>query len=87
MLAGIGLEVTDRLLDGTVFYITFANEMRSILSLTQAQTNDVLIWANQIMQRLDEDKKPVLQTFDYIRRFAEFVRIIDFISELYIDRV
>ena len=41
-------EVTDRLLDGTVFYITFANEMRSILSLGQEQTNDVLIWANQI---------------------------------------
>ena len=63
-------EVTDRLLDGTVFYITFANEMRSILSLGQEQTNDVLIWANQIMQQLDEKKEPVLQIFEYIRRFA-----------------
>ena len=26
-------EVTDRLLDGTVFYVTFANEMRKILNL------------------------------------------------------
>ena len=67
-------EVTDRLLDGTVFYITFANEMRDILSLDQTQTNDVLVWANRIMQRLDEDHQPVLQTFDYIRRFAQFVR-------------
>ena len=67
-------EVTDRLLDGTVFYITFANEMRDILSLDQAQTNNVLVWANRIMQRLDEDGKPVIQTFDYIRRFAQFVR-------------
>ena len=67
-------EVTDRLLDGTVFYITFANEMRSILSLDQKQTNDVLIYANRIMQRLDEDHQPVLQPFDYIRRFAQFVR-------------
>ena len=67
-------EVTDRLLDGTVFYITFANEMRDILSLDQKQTNDVLVWANRIMQRLDEDHQPVLQTFDYIRRFAKFVR-------------
>ena len=67
-------EVTDRLLDGTVFYITFANEMRSILSLDQSQTNIVLILANKIMQLLDEKKQPVLQTFDYIRRFAQFVR-------------
>ena len=67
-------EVTDRLLDGTVFYITFANEMRSILSLDQRQTNVVLILANKIMQLLDEQKQPVLQIFDYIRRFAQFVR-------------
>ena len=67
-------EVTDRLLDGTVFYITFANEMRTILDLDQTQTNDVLVWANQIMQRLDEDGQPVIRTFDYIRRFAQFVR-------------
>ena len=48
--------------------------MRSILSLGQEQTNDVLIWANQIMQQLDEKKEPVLQIFEYIRRFAQLVR-------------
>ena len=67
-------EVTDRLLDGTVFYITFANEMRQILSLTQEQTRKVLIYSNRIMQLLDEQKKSPIQTFDYIRRFARFVR-------------
>lgn len=66
-------EVTDRLLDNTVFYITFANAMREILSLSQAQTNTVLIQANRLMQLLDEQKKSPLQTFDYIRRFAKFV--------------
>ena len=66
-------EVTDRLLDGTVFYVSFANEMRRVLSLTQEQTNEVLIQANGMMQLLDEQKKPVLQTFDYIRRFAQTV--------------
>lgn len=65
--------MTDRLLDGTVFYITFANEMREILSLSQNQTNAVLIQANRLMQLLDEQNKPPLQTFDYIRRFAQFV--------------
>ena len=69
----LNYEVTDRLLDGTVFYITFANEMREILSLSQAQTNAVLIQANRLMQLLDEHDKPALQTFDYIRRFAQFV--------------
>ena len=42
-------EVTDRLLDGTVFYVTFANTMRAILHLSQEKTNEVLIYANQLM--------------------------------------
>ncbi|MGI5883931.1 MAG: MBL fold metallo-hydrolase [Candidatus Spyradocola sp.] len=67
-------EVTDRLLDGTVFYVSFANTMRDILDLNQEQTNAVLICANRLMQILDEQKKSPLQTFDYIRRFAKFVR-------------
>ena len=67
-------EVTDRLLDGTVFYISFANEMRRILSLDQEMTNEVLICANRLMQMLDERDRPVLQIFDYIRRSAQFVR-------------
>lgn len=67
-------EVTDRLLDGTVFYVSFANEMRKILSLDQETTNQVLVHANRMMQLLDEQKKSPLKTFDYIRRFASFVR-------------
>ena len=67
-------EVTDRLLDGTVFYVTFANEMRKILGLNQEETNQVLVHANRMMQLLDEQKKSPLKTFDYIRRFATFVR-------------
>lgn len=66
-------EVTGRLLDGAVFYITFANTMRQILGLSQEETNTVLIHANRLMQILDEQGKSPLQTFDYIRRFARFV--------------
>ena len=69
----LNYEVTDRLLDGTVFYVTFANEMRKILNLSQEETNELLIIANRLMQILDEQNKPVLQTFDYIRRFAQLV--------------
>ncbi len=71
----IDYEVTDRLLDGTVFYVTFANEMRKILNLTQEETNELLICSNRLMQLLDEQNKPVLQTFDYIRKFANFVML------------
>lgn len=39
----LNYQVTDRLLDGTVFYITFANAIREILSLSQEETNAVLI--------------------------------------------
>lgn len=67
-------EVTDRLLDGAVFYVSFANEMRNILNLNQKETNEVLVYANKIMQNLDEQKKSPLKTFDYIRRFAKFVK-------------
>lgn len=66
-------DVTEKQLDGTVFYITFANEMRGILSLDQETTNTVLINSNRIMSILDERNEPPFKTFDYIRRFAEFV--------------
>ncbi len=67
-------EVTDRTLDNTVFYVTFTNEMRKLLDLSPRDANCVLIRANKLMQVLDEQDKPALQTFDYIRRFAKFVR-------------
>ena len=67
-------EITDRLLDGTIFYVSCANEMRNILNLNQKETNIVLINANKIMQNLDENNKSPIKTFDYIRRFAKFVK-------------
>ena len=67
-------EVTDRTLDSTVFYVTFTNEMRKLLDLSPRDANCVLIRSNKLMQVLDEQDKPALQTFDYIRRFAKFVR-------------
>jgi hypothetical protein len=46
-------EATDRLLDSTVFYVTFANEMRELFGLSQEKTNDVLTAASKVMQTLD----------------------------------
>lgn len=66
-------DVTEKNLDGTVFYIEFANEMREILNLSQEQTNSVIINSNKIMQILDERNESPLKTFDYIKRFAKFI--------------
>ncbi len=69
----IDYDITEKSLDNTVFYITFANEMREILNLSQGQTNEVIINSNKIMQMLDERDELPLKTFDYIKQFARFV--------------
>lgn len=69
----IEYDVTEKVLDGTVFYISFANEMRELLNLDQNTTNEVLISSNEIMQMLDSNKESPIKAFDYIRRFAKFV--------------
>ncbi|MBR2764444.1 MAG: MBL fold metallo-hydrolase [Blautia sp.] len=68
-------EVTERSVDGTVFYETFAHEMQKLLSLTKEQTEQVLIQSNRIMQMLELDtgNEAYLKTFEYIRRFAGFI--------------
>ncbi len=70
----IEYDVTEKSLDNTVFYIAFASEMREILSLSQAQTNEVIINSNKIMQMLDERNELPMKTFDYIKQFARFVQ-------------
>ncbi len=66
-------DITEKILDSTVFYITFANEIKKMLSLTQEQTIGFLINSNKIMQILDERNEAPLKTFEYIRKFAKFV--------------
>ncbi len=69
----IDYDVTEHSLDNTVFYLTFASEMREILSLSQSQANEVIINSNRIMQMLDERNETPFKTFDYIKQFASFV--------------
>ena len=66
-------EVTDRSLDSSVFYATFAEEIRDILHLSVKDTESILVYSNEIMQMLDEGNQAHLKTFDYIRRFASFI--------------
>ncbi len=60
-------------LDNTVFYLTFADEMRELLSLTDEQTREFIYYANRAMQQLDEKGEPHSKTFEYVSRFAHFV--------------
>lgn len=69
----IEYNVSEKILDSTVFYISFANEMRDLLMLSQEQTNEFIINSNKIMQLLDEKNELPHKTFEYIRRFARFV--------------
>ncbi len=66
-------EITDRLLDGTVFYVNFANQMRDLLGLSDDDARFLLVRSNQLMQILDDQGRSPMQTFDYIRRFAAFI--------------
>ncbi|HHX57761.1 MAG TPA: MBL fold metallo-hydrolase [Clostridiales bacterium] len=69
----IEYNVSEKILDSTVFYISFANEMRNLLLLSQEQTNEFIINSNKIMQIFDEKNELPHKTFEYIRRFARFV--------------
>ena len=63
----------EKRLDNTVFYLTFADEMRRLLRMTQEQTSEFIYYANLVMQQLDEKGEPPDKTFGYISRFAHFV--------------
>lgn len=63
----------EKILDNKVFYIEFAGEIRELLSLSQEETNEVIVNSNLIMQLLDEKNEPPQKTFNYIREFAKSV--------------
>lgn len=67
-------DVTEKHLDNTVFYLSFANKMRDLLGLSQEETNEFTINSNHIMQLLDEKNESPYKTFDYIGRFAQMLR-------------
>lgn len=65
--------ITEKVLDSTVFYLGFANEMRNLLGLDQKRTNRFIIESNKIMQNLDARNETPFKTFEYIRNFAKFI--------------
>ncbi len=66
-------EATDRLLDSTIYYVTFANKLRELLDLSQDETNGALVGANKVMQVVDKRDESPEFAFGHIQRFAELV--------------
>lgn len=62
---------TEKVLDNTVFYITFASRIAQLLGLSPEQKADLVVQSNRVMQLLDARNSPPHLTFDYIGRFAQ----------------
>ena len=67
---------SQKVLDNTVFYLSFANEISDKLGLSRDEKQELILGANRIMQNLDDrgaaDGMP-LKTFEYIGKFAEIL--------------
>ena len=65
---------SEKVLDNTVFYLSFANEISEKMGLGGEETKELIVNSNLVMQMLDERNQPVHQVFDYIRQFADCIR-------------
>lgn len=63
----------EKVLDNTVFYLSFAEEITEKMGLDKAARNELIVNSNLVMQMLDERDRPVHQVFDYIREFADCI--------------
>ena len=66
-------EASDRLLDSTVFNVTFANELRETLSLSQKATNELLSVADRMMQTANERGESPRATFEAVKAMARTI--------------
>ena len=61
---------SEKILDNTVFYLSFANDIAEMMDLEDSEKNEFIVCSNMVMQLLDERDAPIYKTFDYIKRFA-----------------
>ncbi len=64
---------TEKVLDNTVFYVSFANGIAEMLGLTDAQKRDLIVDANRIMQTMERREHPFHTTFEYLGKSAELL--------------
>ena len=67
----LSYDKTERNLDNTVFYLSFAGDIAQRLGLDERAQNELIINANRIMQNLDGGGGSPYKTFEYIGRFAD----------------
>lgn len=67
----IDYDKTEKILDNSIFYVSFASELADRMGLGQDSRMELVIQSNQVMQKLDERNEPFHKTFEYIRLFSE----------------
>ena len=67
----VDYDKAERILDNSIFYVSFANELAQRLALPEEGRMELVIDANQVMHLLDERGESFHKTFDYIRGFGE----------------
>ena len=69
----LNYDKSEKVLDNTVFYLSFANEISEKMGFDERAKNRLVVNANRVMQILDEQGNPPYKTFDYIARFADCI--------------
>ena len=69
----INYDKTEKNLDNTVFYISFADELASKLDFDKDSVYDLIENSNLLMQLLDEKDENPHKTFNYIARFGGLI--------------
>ncbi len=69
----IKYDKTEKSLDNTVFYISFANELASKLDLNKSNIDELIENSNLVMQLLDEKNSDPHKTFNYIAKFGDLL--------------
>ena len=65
---------SEKVLDNTVFYLSFADEISEKMGLSDEEKNQLIVNSNLIMQMLDERDRQPHRVFDCISQFADCVR-------------
>ena len=60
-------------LDNTVFYVSFANQIAAEIGLDKEQKTELIVNSNLIMEELRDKPQAQFRTFDYIRQFSNFL--------------
>lgn len=70
-VAVLDYDRAEKVLDNSIFYISFANELSRRMGLSAERREGLVIDANRLMQVLDDRGRSVHRTFGYISGFAD----------------